>query len=355
MKPSMSALAVIEHCRHAFRPDVTWPAQDTSEEAEFGNGGHAFAERWIRNHVGLEPISADKDEQIRSYEKSEKFRLVTDRMVVWLEKNARLGWVPEQAYAWDYIDDTARILPAEYHRDYRDARETEIPGTLDVATLNGSSVEIIDFKTGATPSAHYRWQMNIGALAAARRAGFSTARSRLVYFWPDSEPMEVVKDYDAMELDSIAYALQGYLLEARDDKPEPIPGEHCASEYCPARGTCAASMALIQQAAPSISIAELAVSSINTPEAAGRAYLQLKVIQEASRVIRNRIEEVVKKTGQAPTAHGKVLRVVREGRETYSKERLLEAGSRGKELLGELRALGAVQKVFSDKLKETKP
>jgi hypothetical protein len=333
---------------------VIWPKEVAGEEAEMGNACHAFNERWVRNYCGLEPISAAGQAQIDALATSPKFRAVTARMIPWLEKNVRLGWRPEVAMAWDYVHDTGRSLPAKFHRDYSDAADTEIPGTADNVTWDGSVLCVDDWKTGITPAEHYRWQLRGLGLAAARASGATQVRARIVYFWEDTDPVEVIEEIDALQLDSYAVALQGWFLEAQG-KPEPQPGPQCGGDYCPYRAACPVTQKLVQSVTSAVSWESLALASLQTPEDAGRAYLQLKVIKEATDAVSARIREIAKNDpSPAPTSHGRGLRLVEESQERFSKERLLEAGARGKELLEELKALGAVAKSTSIKLKEQK-
>lgn len=347
MKPSGSKLGLLPHCAYYARPDVPWLEDMPGMAARFGNAVHALAESYIRGETRLVHEAAKRD----CVPESEWPRLerVWATTLGWLATHARVGWTAEVPLAYDWNDSVARVLPSAGHRDYSKAREDEICGTADVATMDGSVAVVLDWKTGETPLAAYEAQASFLALAWARASGATEARAVFVHFG-ELGAVEHVWEFDAMGLDAIESAIMDGMSAADSLHAEPTPGPHCSDMYCPARASCPATTAVMLSNPDVAPLAELVAASIQTPEQAGAAYRKLRLVKDAVRLVEERIRSVVEEQGEAPTAPGKVLRLVTTTRETFSQSRI--PPERRDAVLAELREFGAVQSSTSSYLKE---
>ena len=267
----------------------------------------------------------------------------------WLGANIRVGWRAELALALDCTDSVARVLPSAGHRDYSQARDGEICGTADVATMDGDVAVVYDWKTGETPLTSYEAQASFLALAWARVTGATEARAVFVHFGEDGVD-EHVWEYDAMGLDAVESGIMEGMVAADSLHADPQPGPHCSDMYCPARASCPATTAVMLSNPDVSPLAELVAASIQTPEQAGAAYRKLRLVKDAVKLVEERIRSVVEEQGEAPTAPGKVLRLVTTTRETFSQGRI--PTERREAVLADLRDLGAVQSSTSSYLKE---
>lgn len=271
------------------------------------------------------------------------------RTLDWLADNQRIGWCPEQAIAWDYTSDIARELPRASHRDYSSVTDAEVATTLDVATMDGDVAVAIDFKFGRSDLESYASQASFVALAWARTVGASKARSVFVRFDEEGHE-ERVWSFDAMALDANAYELRASLETAMNAQPEPTPGPHCSDRYCGMRAICPATASIIRSNPDTAPLAELVATAITTPADAGRAYVQLRLVKDAVKVVEERIREVVEAQGSAPTSPGKVIRLTTTTRETFSQGRI--PPERRDAVLADLRELGALTSSTSTYLRE---
>lgn len=349
MRPSGSKLALLPHCRYFARPDVAWPEDEAGDAARFGNAIHTLVDALLRDR----PMPIDEAMLLHGVPESERLRVakVWGTAIDYITPLRRIGWRSELPLAWDWTSDTARELESRGHRDYSQALPTEIPLTLDVATMDGDVAEVRDWKTGQTPLESYAAQATIGALAWARVTGASRARAVFTHLGEDGAH-EHAWEYDAMGLDAAAHELTAALESAATGKPEPTPGPHCSDLYCPLRATCPATLAVVRSNDDIAPLAALVDRAITTPAQAGEAYRKLRLVKEAVKVVEDRIRAIVEASGEAPTAPGKVIRLVTTTRETFSKDRL--PPERRDDVLRDLRDLGALSFNKSTYLKEGK-
>lgn len=342
---SGSKLALLNHCLYPYRQDVVHPADPPGPQAQFGSCMHTLTEFQIRGT----PMPLDEAMRIHGVPESERPRVAAVWSVVlsWLADNQMLGWHPEQALAWDWRTDTARLLARAEHRAY-DITADEVPTTLDVATMSGDEAVAIDFKFGRSELDTYASQAEFVALAWQRASGAAQARSRFVRF--DEEGTEERSwSFDELALDAMSSRLSER-IQAAHGEPQPEPGPHCSDMYCPARASCPATMAVMRSNVDLAPLADLVAASIQTPEQAGAAYRKLRLVKDAVKLVEERIRSVVEEQGEAPTAPGKVLRLVTTTRETFSQSRI--PPERRDAVLADLRELGAVQSSTSSYLKE---
>lgn len=349
MKPSGSKLAVLPYCGYFARPDVAWPADEAGDAAAFGNAIHALCESAIRSRA----LTVEDAAKAHGVAESglPRLRRVWAVALDYIATRARVGWCAEVPLAWSWRMDTARELPSKGHRDYSDAYEDEVCGTADVATMDDGVAVVMDWKTGRSDLDSYREQASFLALAWARSVGASQARAVFVRFSEDGFE-ERVWVLGSMDLDATAMLLEGRLAEADERRAEPVPGPHCTELYCPARTTCPATASIIRSNPDVAPLAELVASAITTPADAGRAYVQLRLVKDAVKVVEERIREVVEAQGSAPTSPGKVIKLTTTTRETFSQGRI--PPERRDAVLADLRELGALTSSTSTYLRECK-
>lgn len=164
--------------------------------------------------------------------------LSQERFQGWLERGRRLlpaRYRQEIAYCLT-PDGTVTELGENLDRDYAGAMlrlgiETGLCGTLDVV----SDEEIDDFKTGRRlKPARDAWQLRFGAVVTG-------ARKRAFHYIDAAG--DVAADAHTATTDEIEADRKRLVVLMKDvieGRTEAIPGEHCASLYCPARKTCSA-------------------------------------------------------------------------------------------------------------------
>jgi len=356
-RASMSKGGLVLACSHWARADVPWSDDETGEAAAVGNALHALCDAWIKVHTGthaamlrLEDAAARCDVSADSLP---RLRLLWASALEWLTLHTRIGWQPERAYAWDFVDDAGRELPTSGHRDYSQARPSEWCGTADCVTWDDATLVVYDWKSGRADLATYDGQMAALAVAAARAHGAASVRVVLVRFRDDGEPPEVrERAFDSLDLESYADRFAEALDGAAYLTAEPKPGPHCDEMYCPARRACPASKALLASHPETAPLAEVLSTAIVTPEDAGRAYMLAARAEKLIKAMKERVKEVVQECGEAPTAPGKRLVLLSQSREYFSAERIDPL--RREAIVGELRELGALRRSEWTEIREVK-
>jgi hypothetical protein len=212
--------------------------------------------------------------------------------------------------AFDVERLTARVLPGEYHRDYRQKRKTELAGTVDIMVIDGKRGLIRDTKTGQRArekSARDSMQLRMLGLCSAKIYGLDEVQIELAHLDPDhwyiepkqSEPF-VLDAFDLAEIESV---LRGIYDEARAAEQVPRPGAHCWEHYCDLRnGGCPVqdrTLAAIAKAAEQTAITPemLALPVIEDAETAKRARVALKMYDatvERFNVFREKLDAALK-------------------------------------------------------------
>lgn len=317
---------------HDHVPLDTSPAGPAADE---GTAVHALIENDIRGGDGavvLPPLSPDGALRVEA-----KFTA----WKAWAKKERRIGWRPEVAYAYDPSTDTARELVQRGHRDYSGVKPGEVAMQLDVVTMgadaDGPLAEVIDWKTGRdVEPALTNGQLGVAALAVSRVMGVDRVRVRLVYIGEDGvhEDSAVL---EALDLDMVRHHMRR-VVGSPDTTPK--PGPHCSGMYCNARHQCPAIVGDMAQLVnvPPADMRTLVAGALVTPEDAGFAHVRLRAIKDAVAAVEERIKSIVETHGSAPTAGGKVLRLVPATRTNVN----------GKKALVMLREMGAAETALSE-------
>ena len=153
-----------------------------------------------------------------------------------------------------------RINPPDASHRY-DVPSTWLPGTIDLAWVEGAIACAADYKSGNednVPHPDRNPQVRIGAFMWARYSGMDRALGSICYLEPSPEGetnegrWEMGTPYDSAGLDAIEAELRDVLHRvetARFDVaagavPELVTGDHCT--HCPARTGCPAHLAEVR-------------------------------------------------------------------------------------------------------------
>jgi hypothetical protein len=256
----------------------------------------------------------------------------------------------EVALAYNPETNVGRKIARAHHRDYSDVKPGEIGGTLDAISYDPATATLTvrDWKTGkpVTP-ARENMQLACGVLAA--RSLYQDAQRfvvELVYLKDDgSMPYVDSAELHAMDLDSARQELRDALKHHA--KAAPTPGNHCTSLYCPARGTCPATVsAMVELSGVSTASIEAMVSrSIRSPDDVARVWPLLQRAEEIIKASKDKVRSIVEREGGV-ALNGTVLRISDPvKRETFSKARIPAA--KRDEVLADLRAMGALTETES--------
>jgi hypothetical protein len=226
---------LLRQCQHWAHPSRVLPEQATSQASIRGSWLHEVAEATL---LGTEaPPPPDGLET--GPEIAEVYRVIVQEA-----SHLRLFAVGvEVAYAYDWRSGVARRLQSSGHRDYSDARDTEIPCTLDVLYVEGNGdVVARDWKFGLSA----QWN-----LPAAERAGQLQLQA-LCYGGPAHGEFTWLEEYpggyravterapfDEAGTDLFQLELAALMEKAIAGQP-PVPGTHC--RYCPYAPTCDATI-----------------------------------------------------------------------------------------------------------------
>lgn len=204
------------------------------------------------------------------------------------------GYAAEVALAYDVELGTARELGRGLDRAYGLLRPTEIPLTADTLALSadGEGVFVSDYKSGAridrvTPAARNP-QLLLGALAASRAYGRTSASVAIIHIDENGEPWFDRATFDEWTLDAFASEVRRVAHEVQHARdliasgimPDTNAGSHC--RYCPAYVYCPEKIALAREMATAPLTLRENVSQALTPEMAGKAY---HLVQRAKEVV----------------------------------------------------------------------
>lgn len=177
---SASATEDVEACAVPFKPGVALGPDDTNEGADTGTFVHALIENFV-NGVCDEPNPQPKTDIVRAARIFEQWR------EWWLDRDeAHWAWLPEVPYAVSLRTGAARILRSAGQRDYSDAADDEIPGTVDRVVVRGDVAFIRDVKTSKhgtkyTTAANTNGQLLTLALMVQRTHEVAVVRAGLEF------------------------------------------------------------------------------------------------------------------------------------------------------------------------------
>ena len=339
---TMSKTQLVPECLYWLRDEAEHAWDEPGLPAIEGTFVHAMVEAHGTGGDVQEvdaPAGIDEDKCVRMYR----------CWVKWADDTDPNGTIRhEVALAYNPETGKGRELAKAHHRDYSDVKPGEIAGTLDGVSCDGTTITVRDWKTGKPVSgAAKNMQLTTGMLAA--RCLYPQASRfvvELVYLNDEGRPAYVDSaELDEMDLDAARADLRHALKMHATAQPK--PGPHCTQLYCPARGTCPATVAAMAGLAEvtTQSIEAIMSRSIKGPDDAARVWPLLVRAEELLKAARGRIASIVERQPVA-LASGHVLRMTEPStRETFSKARI--PASKRDEVMADLRAMGAVSETTS--------
>lgn len=280
MRITASKVGLMSSCQYFARPGVEW-SELSSEAADRGTRFHAA----IALYVSFGEVPA-MDEDIAPLFASAK---------VWVDSYGRESLCAEAALAWDPVTDTAKGLGFDIGRKY-EAPDGHLCGTADLVAVN-KALKVGYVGDWATGDASAKGpQLRTLAVMVARAEGLEMVTV---------EALEVdatgVRSVCREELDSFALAaIAGELAEnmARVATAEPNVTLQCVEMWCPARATCPATMATVEQIVPVESLVRhkwgLAISS---PDHAAWLYEQAKLVESAAKLVKDAVKAYIPAEG----------------------------------------------------------
>lgn len=225
MKLSASKAALLKECPYAFRESTPW-LEERGRAAINGDRFHKAIATYIT--TGKRP---DTGRSLKWLEE----RL--DHAEQWVDANKTTGWRVEVAYAYDPAAGTGRVLGYDIGREYEKHGKLphEIGGSADIAGIIGDVVTVDDWKTGRAITDSVWEQMSWLGLFAARATGAWRARLRVLHA-TDYGVITYERTLSDVALWHVAERLR--LDVGAIDDAWPTAGEHCDSNYCPARAGC---------------------------------------------------------------------------------------------------------------------
>lgn len=149
----------------------------------------------------------------------------------------------EVTFAFDWRTGEARELGRSLGRAYEQAglREDEIPGAADLVWFEGErgeTVVIADIKSGV------RWQLadheeQLLFLAMCARKAYRSERA-VIMTLPvgDDGAIADKRTIEAYELEHFEQRYRARIQQIVEGDPQPEPGPHCRSHWCPAIAAC---------------------------------------------------------------------------------------------------------------------
>ncbi|MGK3981211.1 PD-(D/E)XK nuclease family protein [Sorangium sp. So ce118] len=235
---SASKVALASRCLHWARPDVPESVDADTASRRCGSAFHDVAEK----HPDVDMAAVVAKWNLRDGERAKVEELYDAWREWWPEYLGGRTVEREVAFAWDTATNTARRLPRCEHRDYSDCSWTEIPMTVDALILGDGrtdvEAEVLDLKTSFEDiSAEEHAQLEANALAVATLLGLDAVAVTIANVSADGVRPNSSR-VGGFDFDAIAGRL-ARMVEAVPTA-QPKPGPHCASMWCPALGTCAA-------------------------------------------------------------------------------------------------------------------
>lgn len=274
-----SAIERVWHCRQS----IALP---------HANHETKWSERGTVLHQFLEDVAAHGSDEALELVPSE-YR-ATARALDLSELGDQLDLAAEVAIAYDCTTDTARELGRGAGRCYDDVTEDEIPCTLDVigsrqlpdGRLRGL---VVDWKFGwkTRKRVDTHWQLNFGALAAARAFGFDIVEIQLIHPLEDAPPIIQRALMTAWDLDRIAGEIRQLHAEALAARAEMAAGVMPKTwntgpwcDNCPSKMFCPAQQALLRSVMAGDEFDQVLRVRPMEPEVAAQAWHRLQAAKK---------------------------------------------------------------------------
>jgi hypothetical protein len=212
-------------CPASIRSGLVLVDDEAGAAADTGTAFHMLAEAHI-DGVCIEPVFPPKADAVRAH------RMYARWAPWWEATHGAHPWRSELALAISIETGAARVLTTRGHRDYSDARDDEVVGTVDAIAVLDDRILLRDWKTGnprAVTSAAKNGQLRLLALAAARAFDRDLVEVAPVFVSDLADPWEEPATLDLLDLDLFEDELHE-AVGLREIEP-PRGGLHC--KYCP--------------------------------------------------------------------------------------------------------------------------
>jgi hypothetical protein len=214
-------------------------------------------------------------------------------------------------------------------------RPGEVPLTVDVVGLAADRVFCGDFKTGRrrVARASVNPQLLLGALAATRAWGVSSASLAVIYIREDDEHFVDQAEVDEFDLAAFAERLRvgaaavmhARQLVAEGQDVDVYEGKHCT--YCPAFKRCPAKVALVHAVTSAPATYREDARDMLTPARAAEAVRRVKLARQTLHLVQVELEAYAAEVGGIDMGDGVTFgprRSVREGVDGLTTHRVLE-------------------------------
>ena len=279
----------------------------TAPEATFGTAIHNIAASAIDDTVQVIPLGMSDDEIAHLAQVS----LV---VLAYIQDHKRLGWKAEVAFAFDIATGKGRELPSkDGHRDYSDCKPTEIPGTADLVYMahdaEGPFACVDDWKWSGFHGDDLRAEGQLSGLAlmVSKAWGVDRVRARALRISDDGvDDTSEVYWLDVFELARIEADICAYAEAVANAKPN--PGPWCSDRWCPAIADCPATKAVLPQLIPATALVRdyRLSTTLESPEHAAWTLAAVEMVDEATKIIRQKLRDYADANGGIPLADGKV-------------------------------------------------
>jgi hypothetical protein len=286
-KTGLSLLCQFWLSQHA--PRMPW--EPSSPAAEHGNNVHALGEAVLEGR------------QIECSAEVEPYREPLARAINSLRAE---GWTlaAEVPVAYAPATGAARALKKGGHRAYADVKAHELAGTADIVGVKPGAVLVVDTKTGRGAKQHAAVdtdQLRALAVAFASIYGADCADVALLHVEPGGYELDRGTLY-SWDLEEMADALRR--LAATVD-PQPKPGPHCTSQWCPIRTVCPATKAALERINVTAARAfPEGLMVVDSDDKARSARIAIKLAEESVKALKSNLAAYVRRYGSIDLGDG---------------------------------------------------
>lgn len=280
---SGSAMDRVERCPASAALPQVYDAHER-EHRDRGTAIHGFLDRVAQ--LRREGQAAEDARAAALAEVDEQWRATCEGVEL-AQLEGLLHLSTEVAVAYNWREDTARLLKPAGHRLYEFDPATEIPATLDVIGSAPREVYIGDYKGpyGWLPEPEQSMQLGLGAVAVARMTRARAATVEYIRIRDDGTTRRFGGRLDVFQLDAVAERIGTTMRRVEALRvateagtvPNVTEGPWC--RYCPAKAHCPAKTAAMR--AVLANHAPVSLRDPITPEVAASVYQRVREAKDA--------------------------------------------------------------------------